>query len=290
MTSTSLRCSVCCSDRTQRAIRVEGYDVSRCDECSHLFVSKGLAAGELESAYTDAYYHAGPEAGGKGYEDYLRNADARIQGFKQRLRQIETRVGTRGRLLDYGCAVGFFVKVASEAGWEAIGYERSEWAARYGREMLGLDIVLGDGGDPPPSFDGRFDVITMWDVLEHLEHPRDVLTSVSKWLKPGGMLALNTINSSSAGARLAGEHWRHLAPPHHLQYFSRASLWRLLTECGLQLCWHQNGGVMLEADRRKRRLRGPAAMAEFLGTHWRATRLATFFNLRDEIEIMAVRR
>ena len=282
-------CSICSSDQVRLVFNLNGYAVSRCERCSHVFVSAGLVAGDLEDAYGQAYYDSAGDAAGVGYQDYLRDIDARTRGFKDRLGQIESRVGARGRLLDYGCAVGLMVKVAAESGWEAVGYERSEWAAQYGRKNFGLDIVLGDGQNVP-RFEGRFDVVTMWDVVEHLEHPRAVLETVSGWLKPGGLLALNTVNSSSVGARLAGVHWRHLAPPHHLQFFSRASLRRLLKDCGFEVLSQHNQGVMMTADRRKTKLQGPRAWIEALGTHWRTKKLATVLNLLDEIEMIAVRR
>lgn len=282
-------CSVCASDMAQQVFTLDEFDVSRCRRCSHLFVSNGLAEGALSAAYGHDYYDAGGAADAVGYQDYLRDAELRTRGFRERLKQIETLFGKRGRLLDYGCAVGLFVRVATESGWAATGYERSEWAAQYGREHFGLDIVLGDGRNSP-AFESRFDVVTMWDVVEHLEHPRDVIQSISKWLRPGGLLALNTVNSSSAGARLAGRHWRHLAPPHHLQYFSRASLRRLLNDSGFDVLSRQNQGVMLTADVRKKGLRGVAGWTEAMTTHWRAKPLATALNLLDEIEMIAVRR
>jgi cyclopropane fatty-acyl-phospholipid synthase-like methyltransferase len=179
--------------------------------------------------------------------------------------------------------------VASDAGWKATGYERSAWAAEYGRENLGVDIVLGDGRDAG-TFDGRYEVITMWDVLEHLEHPRELLTHMHQWLEPGGVLVVSTVNKSALGARIAKEHWRHFAPPHHLQYFSRASLQRLLSDCGFQLASMRNTGVMMSADSRRRELRGVARLAEHFATHWRAARLATVLNLLDEVEVMAIRQ
>jgi SAM-dependent methyltransferase len=266
-----------------------GYDISRCQQCGHAYVSSRLSPNELEEAYSDVYYRTRNEAGVAGYEDYLGDAPKRMEAFKQRLEHIERYVQKRGRLLDYGCAVGLFVKVAEDAGWQAIGYERSEWAVRYGRESLGVDIVHGEGR-APSSFEQEFDVVTMWDVLEHLEHPRQILASIARWLKPGGLLALNTINRSSIGAQIAGEHWRHLAPPHHLQYFSRGSLTRLLKDGGFQPLSAQSTGVMLLADRRNAELSRPAGIVEALCTHWRITSLATWLNLRDEIEILAIRR
>jgi SAM-dependent methyltransferase len=280
-------CSACNSSRTHAAFSIGSYELARCDDCSHLFVSSGVDAAALARAYDQSYYDDRAVGANRGYENYLRNADLRMRGFKERLQQIERRVARRGRLLDYGCAVGLFVKVAADAGWQATGYERSEWAASYGRETFGLDIVIGDGSAPPP-FDDRFDVITMWDVLEHLEDPRHVLDSVSRWLKPSGVLALNTVNASSLGARRADRAWRHLAPPHHLQYFSNLSLQRLLADFGFRIVWKEARGVMLEASGAPS-AGGALNAIEQLATHWRTRRLATALNLLDEIEILAIR-
>ena len=160
----SKRCSVCCSDRVSEFCKIDGYQLARCTACTHVFVSDELADGELNAAYSDAYYRAANASNSKGYDDYLRDADARTRAFKDRLQKIEARVAKPGRLLDYGCAVGLFVKVAADSGWQATGYERSAWAVQYGRETLGVEIVLCDGGDVS-IFDRKFDVITMWDVL-----------------------------------------------------------------------------------------------------------------------------
>jgi 2-polyprenyl-3-methyl-5-hydroxy-6-metoxy-1,4-benzoquinol methylase len=282
-------CTVCQSASARAAFEANGYPLSRCSRCDHLFVQHEFDPSVLERAYDESYYVSKAGSTSDGYDDYLRDAERRMAGFRERLRQIERHTRTRGRLLDYGCAVGLFVKVAAESGWEAIGYERSEWAVQYGRGNLHVDIVLANGGDVP-EFEKRFDVVTMWDVLEHLEHPRTAIASVAKWLKPGGLLALNTVNSSSLGARLAGDHWRHVAPPHHLQYFSRGSLKRLLADAGFHVLALQNRGVLFTADRRRPSAHGLMALAESLGTHWRAARLASLLNLGDEIEVVAVLR
>lgn len=283
-----MHCTICASVDLQFAFEVTGYGLTRCKRCGHLFVVDRVDPLELDQAYGKEYYVAG-ETKGCGYDDYLRDMPTRIRGFEDRLAQIERRCGKHGRLLDYGCAVGLFVKVAADAGWEATGYDRSEWAAQYGRDVWGLDIICGDGS-APPDFNQQFDVVTMWDVLEHLEHPRQVMELVSGWIKPGGMLVLNTVNSSSVGAKLAGPNWRHVAPPHHLQYFSRKSLVHLLSHSGFDLLVLANEGVMLGAERRDRPLVGMQSWVERACTHWRARPVATTLNLLDEVQVVARKR
>jgi 2-polyprenyl-3-methyl-5-hydroxy-6-metoxy-1,4-benzoquinol methylase len=280
-------CPICHGLGVLPAWRTDRFQLSRCAGCDHLFVSSGLEARELEGAYDESYYEAG-EGSASGYADYLGDAPTRLRGFAGRLRQLEAHVPQRGRLLDYGCAVGLFVKVARDAGWNAVGYERSAWAAAYGRDTWKLDIVVGRG-DEEPSFARQFDAVTMWDVLEHLEDPLAVVQRVVGWLKPGGVLALNTVNSASYGARRAGAHWRHVAPPHHLQYFCRRSLRQLLRACGLRLVKMQAQGVMFTADRRSAELHGLRRAIEDTATHWRLKPLASALDLVDEVEMMAVK-
>lgn len=283
-----MACPVCGGLRVDDFGIIERYALARCRDCTHLFVASGLRAGELDNAYDASYYGAG-EAAGNGYDDYLAKAPQRLQGFAERLCGLERHAPRRGRLLDFGCAVGLFVKVAQDAGWEAWGCERSAWAADYGRRTWGLNIVVQS--DPQPAaLDQPFDVVTMWDVVEHLENPREELHAAARRLKRGGVLALNTVDSGSLGARLAGRHWRHLAPPHHLQYFSRDSLVRLVRSCGFHVRSVQSHGVLWKADRRHTRLNGLRAWSERLATHWRLRPLADATHLLDEIEIVAVRQ
>jgi SAM-dependent methyltransferase len=281
-------CPICSGTTVLPAWQIDRFQLSRCGDCSHLYVSSGLQDKELDHAYDEAYYEAG-EGSSTGYADYLGDAPTRLRGFTERLRQVERRVPHRGRLLDYGCAVGLFVKVARDAGWDAVGYERSAWAAKHGRDTWGLNIVVGSGDEAPP-FAGQFDVVTMWDVLEHLEEPRPIVQKVTSWLKPGGLLALNTVNSASYGARRAGQHWRHIAPPHHLQYFCRQSLRELLKECGLELLEMRSQGVMWTADRQKAELFGVQRAIEETATHWRLKPVASALDLLDEVELMAIKR
>jgi hypothetical protein len=88
---------------------------------------------------------------------------------------------------------------------------------------------------------------------------------------------------------MAGRDWRHIAPPHHLQYFTRSSLTRLLDQFGFRIVSTHARGVMFDARRSPRSLRGSVAWLERLVTHWRVASIADRLNLLDEIEIIAVK-
>ncbi len=282
-----MQCTVCSSFNVTKAQRVNGYQLHHCHRCSHLFVSDSISSEVLDKVYDHAFYLQSAEAREcEGYRDYLGTLDRRINGFRNWYLAVTADVGGPGRCLDFGCAVGAMVKAAQDCGWEAIGYERSQWAARYGREHLGVQIVTGDGqlNQFEPS---SFDLITMWDVVEHLEHPREVIGLASRWLKPSGWLAVNTVDGGSWGARLAGQRWRHLGPPRHLQYFTRRSLRYLLREQGFWIRRQRGNGVFLEARTRQRTLGPVGGCIEAGVTQWRLRKFVDLLHLRDEVEMLA---
>ena len=146
--TTTLPCSVCGLDRPTNSFQRNGYQIAACPRCAHRFVGNPPTSEQLDDAYGETYYRAGGDADGgssnAGYADYLAKADKRLEGFRQRAARL-ARYTVPGSLLEIGCAVGLFLLAAREAGWRAVGYERSAWAANYGRQHYGLDIVIGDG-------------------------------------------------------------------------------------------------------------------------------------------------
>ena len=225
--------------------------------------------------------------GGDVYADYLDDLPGRMSAARMRLRRIESLHPSRGALLDYGSAVGVFVKAAMERGWAAVGYERSAWAVEYGRSVLKVPIVLGDGRDAPFG-EASFDVVTAWDVLEHLTSPSVIVGKIAGWLKPGGILAISTVDASSVGARLAGRNWRHLGPPWHLQYFSRYSLRRLLESNRLEIVCRSAEGSLLRSGVKAGGWR-IGRVVDGIARYWRWRGLVARAGLLDEQLVWARR-
>jgi len=140
-----------------------------------------------------------------------------------------------GNLLDVGCSTGLFLNEMRHYGnWRLFGVETNARAAQYARDVLGLEVFtacLEDVPLPPATFD----VVTMWDVLEHVLNPRATLVRIRELLTNDGWLLMSVPNGDSIDARLFGQYWIGLDPPRHMSVFTMSSIKRLLNETGFEL-------------------------------------------------------
>jgi SAM-dependent methyltransferase len=187
------------------------YTLARCSTCSHAWLFPPPTP-EQPSRFYDALYHQAVTSAGEG--------DAVRWG---RLRQVVERYKTSGALLDIGCSSGGFLSHLKGGAWQLSGIEASPEAAERARHNTGGHIVTGDIAtvELPP---GSFDVITCYDVLEHLHQPRIVFQQVARWLRPGGIFTTFVPNIGSWEARLFQSFWYPLDLPRHLHFFSPGSL------------------------------------------------------------------
>lgn len=140
-----------------------------------------------------------------------------------------------GRLLDIGCGGGnFLAAMRAQGGWETQGVELSAEAAARARQAWGLTVFNGEllaAGLPAAAFD----VITLWDVLEHLHEPRTVLQEAARLLVPNGLLVLRTPYIESINRHLFGSYWGGWDLPRHLYLFPLPVLHNLLNKAGFTL-------------------------------------------------------
>ncbi len=161
---------------------------------------------------------------------YLQEKDNRYLTFRKAVRLLGPPAGRR--LLDVGAYCGFFVDVARQAGFAAEGIELSRWAVAHARR-LGL-AVRNESIEERARSGARYDVITMWDVVEHLRDPRRELEACARLLRTGGRLYVSTLDARSLVARLLGRRWPWLMDM-HLVYFDRVTLPALLEETGFRV-------------------------------------------------------
>ena len=201
----------------------------RCPQC-------GLQWWDFSAIDTAALY--GPEyfkgSNGEGYDDYYALQAAMEHTGRRRLRRTQKILGLgSGRLLDVGCGPGFFLNVARSAGWTVEGIEISKAASAYARQTLQLPVLQAEIeiGLVPPS---TFDLVTMWDVIEHVPDPLRAFKAAADALRPGGGLVLTTGDVDSAVAKLSGERWHLYNLPEHFYFHTERSLRSLAEQAGFR--------------------------------------------------------
>ena len=193
----------------------------RCRRCSLLFVNPRIPAAAILAGYADG-------------EDpqYVSQMAARVRTFARALRHIDRLKPARGRLLDLGTAAGAFLRAARDDGWDAIGVEPNRWLARWGRDNYGVPIEVGSI-DNISAPEASFDVVTLWDVIEHTPDPLHVLRRARLLLKSDGVLVVNFPDIGSWIARAMGRSWPFLSSV-HLYYFTRQTMRATLQKAGFE--------------------------------------------------------
>jgi SAM-dependent methyltransferase len=221
-------CVLCGAGQARHLVTKRGYEVVRCAACGLVFVWPQPTRQEMEALYGSGGYHAEVDEA------------ERRRTFARRLRQIEGLEPRRGRILDVGCSKGYFLDVARAEGWDAVGVELNAHAVDAARAR-GLDVRQGDLADEPFE-EGSFDVVTLFDLLEHTADPQATLGACRRVLRPGGLLVVTTPNIDGLVprvtwwlfARTLGA-WDHPTPPWHLVQFSRRTLRRALEGSGFEV-------------------------------------------------------
>lgn len=217
-------CGVCGATRSPTRI-LEVLD--QCPECGFVYASQD-DPDALLAIYDDAYFN------GEEYPDYLGEEQSLRRSMRGHLAQMGRSRELRGSLLEVGSAYGFFLDEARKHFTPVVGIDVCAGPVAHARKLTGLDVrctdlLRADFGNQ------RFDVICMWDTIEHVGRPDAVLARVASLLKPTGSLFLTTGDLGSLNARLRGRRWRQIHPPSHVNYFTRASMRRVIDRVGMRV-------------------------------------------------------
>jgi 2-polyprenyl-3-methyl-5-hydroxy-6-metoxy-1,4-benzoquinol methylase len=227
LTSRRMLCSVCGSGDSEHWLqgpdrfhgRKEIYELERCPSCLTVQLERPPEPAQM-------HLHYGPD-----YDRFIGRAGDSAHRWNDRRHAISN-YKTGGALLDLGCSSGAFLVTLKGASWTLSGIEMSEGAAKQAAARSGAEVFVGDILDAPfaPS---SFDVITCFDVLEHVYEPRKVMEKVRQWLKPGGIFYTLVPNIECGEARIFKSYWYGLELPRHLSHFSPRSLRYLAESVGL---------------------------------------------------------
>jgi SAM-dependent methyltransferase len=221
----------------QRLFEKGAFTITRCDACG--LIMSGAPA--EESAFDAPNY-------------YTMSSDVRADIYAEwafRWRWILRRIGRLARpgdLLDVGAGNGLFVKIAAEEfGWRARGIVLSKTEVDFARRALDVELDQARIEDVADSFD----LVTTFNVLEHVEDPVAFLAGMRDRLRPGGLIAVTTPSPASIQARMKGlARWGMIAPPHHVNIFSRQALGLALRKAGFQAVSYDALSTYIRALRR----------------------------------------
>ncbi len=202
-------------------LRQVRYTLLRCSSCSCIWLQNPPKPEEMGVHYSKDYHNVivtnAENAGPKRWQTHR----ALIAQYKQ-----------EGAILDVGCSSGSFLASMNNGKWKLHGIEMDGLMAKRAMSNSESEVFVGDVMDapfPPNSFD----VITAFDVLEHVYQPREFLDRVLSWLRPGGIFFARLPNIDSWESRLFGTYWYGLELPRHLYHFSPRSMRSLLAAMGV---------------------------------------------------------
>lgn len=223
------QCLFCNENNTEVVFREFGVDYFRCKNCGHLFSSF-----ERDTNY-DGYFENIENK--KETFQYWDISHKRM--YNSFVKKFMAKKG--GKILDVGAGLGFFVKFAGEIeGWDSYGVEISKEGCNFAKEKLNLKKIFCGRLEETNFEKGSFDIITMWDVIEHLVEPKSILKKCYELLKENGILFLHTPNGefqlfkSRIKKFFFGEKEgiHYLEAKDHLNLYKEETIEKLLKSCG----------------------------------------------------------
>lgn len=270
-----------------------GYWIYRCPAC-HLGETdlKRDYTKFVKEFYSEGYYEGDPTR--SAYADYELDKPLIVKNMKKFLSFV-ARVKPTGKLLDVGCAFGYVVELARSRGYDAYGFDPSAFAVKKARELNGNDRIqegtIAEIQYPKTSFD----VITMFDVFEHLQDPLSDMKKLRSLLKPDGVIIIATGDTRSMAARVMKRRWTFFIPPQHIFFFHRKNVTTLLHKAGfVPQKWYKVGkwlslGYVLHLARTT----GESDIASRLYTKFKKTllmRTPLYIPMKDNMVILAKKR
>jgi 2-polyprenyl-3-methyl-5-hydroxy-6-metoxy-1,4-benzoquinol methylase len=224
-------CNLCNADSPVRMYKKFDVEISKCRNCDLVYTGPWRPNREASwlrynpNYFWDEYL---PSLGVVNGEYDLAAFDARYAPMLATIAPYQK----ESTLLEIGCGGAFFLKAAERAGWKSVaGVEVSEAAVTFNQSKLGLDVRLGTIEEVKfPK--NRYDVVAMFDTIEHLFDPKHILTIAFELLRPGGVLVLSTPNINALSRHALGISWAVLSPYEHLYYFSPSTLTAMLENSG----------------------------------------------------------
>jgi len=216
-------CNICnCND--YKPLFKKEFHVVKCKKCGLVYVNPRLTKSISEEESKE----------GLNWHLKAQEANDELVGFYEGLLHRFQRYRKTRRILDVGCGTGVFLHIARKNEWEVYGTELFKQGAEYAKEAYNIDIFQGElkGVNFANSF---FDVVTLFEVIEHLQNPLEYLKEIFRILRKGGFLFLTTPNLSSLNFLIRREKWCVVTPSSHIYYFTATTIRKILGLAGFKI-------------------------------------------------------
>lgn len=213
-----------------KSVSQESFVLVQCENCQLKFTNPRPDENSIGPYYASEEYisHSDTNRG-------LLNKTYRLvrsMAVKNKVELVNRLGNNKGKLLDYGCGVGYFLQACQKQGWEVEGIEPNEIARKQTEEKLGKALL---DGSPKSLGEEAFEVITLWHVLEHIHQLNETLKVLVKATKKGGHVVIAVPNADSYDAKKYGANWAAYDVPRHLYHFNKTSMQKLLKKHKLEL-------------------------------------------------------
>ncbi len=215
----SRSCPTCGSRNFTLELHKDHMDIVKCDNCTLVYTNPIFDDEHYKSTYSSEDYQKIVKDLGEESHNY------RVNRFgKERVEILSRFLDGKNeiRYLDVGCSTGFVVEAAKDAGWIAKGIDLNPSAIDFGKSR-GLDLTTASLDET--SFEKEsFDVISLFDVLEHLTNPKEIINQAQSYLADEGLLFIYVPNWDSASKMIMNEDAHFIWPTHHLNYYTPKTL------------------------------------------------------------------
>ena len=267
---------ILCHIQMKKYLKKNGYWIYRCPLChlSQTELKKNYAS-FVKEFYSQGYYEGDPTR--SAYVSYEADKPLIVRNMRKFLSFIRSKKPS-GKLLDVGCAFGYFVELALSEGYDAYGFDPSAFASSEAGRLVGPSRIKEGTIRSVAYPKNSFDVITLFDVFEHLQDPLADMKKLSSLLKKDGVMMIATGDTRSVAAKVFRRKWTFYIPPQHIFFFHRKNVRELLKAVGLRpRAWYRVGkwlslGYVLHLARTT----GENPIAGWLYTHIKGTALMGF--------------
>lgn len=214
-------------------LQKNGFNIYRCTVC-------GLGRTDLKADYQTfvrGHYNKGYFTGDPAKGAYINYKDDKkfiVRNMQQFLRHAK-KYKSSGKLLDVGCALGFFVELAGSHGYDAYGFDPSSYAVAEAKKIVGATRIKLGTIDAVKYAPKSFDIITMFDVFEHLSDPIADIAKLETFLKDDGIMVIATGDTQSTMAKVLKRRWTFYNTPQHLFFFDKQTMASLLAKDNLKV-------------------------------------------------------